>query len=45
MGHAQVSPKKSACDYCHLKGMCRIQEFKRLSDIDSEEDGEEATYG
>jgi hypothetical protein len=45
-GHAQVSPHKNACNYCHLKGMCRIQEFKQLSDLDNEEDGEEeGSYG
>lgn len=44
-GNAHVSPQKNACNFCHLKGMCRIQEFKRLSDLDTEEGSEEESHG
>jgi len=27
-GHAQVDPKRGACDYCGLKALCRIRELK-----------------
>jgi hypothetical protein len=25
-GHAEVDPKRDACDYCGLKALCRIRE-------------------
>ncbi len=27
-GHAQVDPKRGACDYCGLKALCRIRELE-----------------
>jgi hypothetical protein len=27
-GHAEVDPKRDACDYCGLKALCRIRELE-----------------